>query len=122
MWSTFFRDGGFGMIPTSVFGFVLVLSAALCVLRPERRCVMITAALTLLTLSAGALGTCIGVAKSLHYLPAVTDVQLRFTIAGLGFAESLNNLVLALVLVVFSALLLTIAAARAAVHTRDARA
>lgn len=122
MWSTFFRDGGFGMIPTSVFGFVLVLSAALCVLRPERRFVHITAALAVLTLSAGALGTCIGVTKSLHYLPGVADVQLRFTVAGLGFAESLNNLVLALMLLTLSALLLTVSAARAAAMPNPTRA
>lgn len=37
MWADFYQNGGWGMYPTTVFGFVLILSAVLLVLRPERR-------------------------------------------------------------------------------------
>ncbi len=117
MWTTFFRDGGVGMYPTALLGFVLVLSAALCVLRPERRFVTVSAALAALTLSSGALGTCVGIVHSFHYLPGVRDVDQRLTIAALGCAESLNNLVLSLILVTFAALLIAVAATRSALRS-----
>ena len=120
MWTTFFRDGGWGMYPTSIFGFFLVIAGVLCLLRPERRFVAPTLCLAALTLSAGALGTTIGFVTSFHYLPQVRDVSQRFTIAALGCAESLNNLVLALILVTFSALLGSLAAVRAAFSTPSA--
>jgi hypothetical protein len=120
MWTTFFRDGGWGMYPTSIFGFFLVIAGVLCLLRPERRFVAPTLCLAALTLSSGALGTTIGFVTSFHYLPQVRDVSQRFTIAALGCAESLNNLVLALILVTFSALLGSLAAVRAAFSTPSA--
>lgn len=117
MWTTFFRDGGWGMYPTSIFGFFLVIAGVLCLLRPERRFVAPTLCLAALTLSSGALGTTIGFVTSFHYLPQVRDVSQRFTIAALGCAESLNNLVLALILVTVTALLGSLAAVRAAFST-----
>ena len=45
MWTTFFRDGGFGMYPTALFGFLLVASGVLCLLRPERRFVLLALSL-----------------------------------------------------------------------------
>ncbi len=50
MWANFFRDGGWGMYPTSLFGFVLVAASVLLVLRPERRYVRLVASLGALTL------------------------------------------------------------------------
>ena len=120
MWTTFFRDGGWGMYPTSIFGFFLVIAGVLCLLRPERRFVAPTLCLAALTLSSGALGTTIGFVTSFHYLPQVRDVSQRFTIAALGCAESLNNLVLALILVTLTALLGSLAAVRAALSTSSA--
>ncbi len=117
MWTTFFRDGGWGMYPTSIFGFFLVIAGVLCLLRPERRFVAPTLCLAALTLSSGALGTTIGFVTSFHYLPQVRDVSQRFTIAALGCAESLNNLVLALILVTVTAMLGSLAAVRAALST-----
>jgi hypothetical protein len=106
------------MYPTSVFGFLLILAAALCLFRPERRFVPVTLSLGILTLSSGALGTVIGIVMSFHYLPMVPDVNQRFTIAALGCAESLNNLVLALLLVTLSSMLAAVGAARAALTQR----
>lgn len=120
MWTTFFRDGGFGMYPTSLFGFLLVLSAALCVLRPERSFAAVSGALSALTLSSGLLGTAVGIVTTFHYLPNVPEADRRFTIAALGCAESLNNVVLALILLCVSALLLSIAAVRNVVREVNA--
>lgn len=113
MWTTFFRDGGWGMYPTSLFGFFLVMCAVLCVIRPERRFVPLLACLAVMTACAGVLGCCVGMVTTFHFLPRVA-LEQRLTIAALGCAESLNNVVLAMMLVVLSALISAVAAARAA--------
>lgn len=115
MWNTFFRDGGWGMYPVTVFGLLLVAAAVLCVLRPERRFARIAGVLGVATLCAGFLGTSVGFIMSFRYLSQV-PVEQRFTIAALGCAESLNDTVLALMLVVFSSLLGAVAATRAALR------
>ncbi len=120
MWNTFFRDGGWGMYPTSIFGFLLVAAGVLCVLRPEKRFVPLLVSLGVMTLGAGFLGCTVGLVTSFHYLPRVA-VEQRFTIAALGTAESLNNVVLALMLVVLGALLSALASVRFALSVRPER-
>lgn len=115
MWSTFFRDGGWGMYPVTVFGLLLVATAVLCVLRPERRFARIAGILGVATFCAGLLGTSVGFIMSFRFLSQV-PVEQRFTIAALGCAESLNDTVLALILVVLASLLGAVAAARAALR------
>jgi hypothetical protein len=112
MWANFFRDGGWGMYPTSIFGFLLVAAAVLLVLRPERRFVALVVSLGLLTLGAGVLGTTVGVVNTFRYLLKVPAAE-QLQIATLGCAESLNNFVLALMIAVLAALLASIAALRA---------
>lgn len=114
MWTHFFRDGGWGMYPTTLFGFLLVASGVLVVLRPERRYVPLVLTLGALTASSGVLGFATGLVATFRYLPRVPEVDQRFTIAALGCAESLHNLVLALILVTLTALLGAVAAARVA--------
>ncbi len=118
MWSTFFRDGGWGMYPTSIFGFLLVAAGVLCLLRPERRFVPVMLSLGVLTLMSGLLGFSVGMVTTFHFLPRVADVSQRFTIAALGCAESLNNVVLALIIVTLTSLLGVLAAVRAAFFGR----
>ena len=113
MWDTFFHDGGWGMYPTSLFGLLLLASAGLYVLRPERRFVPLVWSLGVATFGAGLLGTSVGIVKSFHYLPQVVP-ENRLTVGALGCAESLNNLVLGLMLVVVAALIASIGALRAA--------
>ena len=112
MWASFFRDGGFGMYPTSLFGFALIASAGLLVLRPERRFVHLVGVLGLLTMGAAVLGTTVGIINTFRYIMTVPASD-QFEIAALGCAESLNNLVLGLMLGVLAALLGSIAAFRA---------
>jgi len=112
IWANFFRDGGFGMYPTAIFGFFLIASAVLLVLRPERRFVALVASLEVLTIGSGVLGTTMGLINTFRYLARVPAAD-QFKIAAIGCAESLNNMVLALIIGVLAALLASIAAARA---------
>ena len=121
MWANFFRDGGWGMYPTSLFGFVLVAASVLLVLRPERRYVRLVASLGVLTLGAGILGASVGIINTFRYLATVPAAE-QFQIAALGCAESLNNVVLALMLIVLTALLGSVAAFRASRATPVAAA
>ncbi len=113
MWSTFFRDGGWGMYPTALFGFVFVASGFLYLFRPEARFAPIVLCSGVLTMAAGLLGTSVGIVKTFHYLPEVAPSE-QLAIAGLGCAESLNNLVLALILTVATALLTWVGVVRSA--------
>jgi hypothetical protein len=120
MWNDFFRDGGWGMYPTTLFGFFLVASAVLLLLRPERRWVPLVVSLGVMTFGAGLLGTATGLINTFRYVQKV-PLPDQVQIASLGCAESLNNVVLALVIVVFSTLLATVAALRASLVPRAAR-
>jgi hypothetical protein len=113
MWTSFFRDGGWGMYPTAIFGFALIAASVLLALRPERRFAVLVGTLGLLTLGAGVLGTATGLITTFRYLARVPEAD-QFKIAALGCAESLNNLVFALMLGVLATLLASIAALRAA--------
>ncbi len=111
MWADFYQNGGWGMYPTTLFGFFLVASGVVLVLRPERRYVHLVTSLGLLTLGSGALGCSVGFISTFRYLQNVAPNE-QVKIAALGAAESLNNAVLALIIVVFTTLLVAIAAFR----------
>ena len=113
MLSSFFHDGGWGMYPTGVFGFLLVASGVLLLLRPERRFVPLVLSLGVVTLGCGGLNCCVGIVNSFHYLGQVPPAN-QLHIAALGCAESLNNVVLALILVVLTSFIASLAALRAA--------
>jgi hypothetical protein len=97
-----FAQGGPGMIPTAIFGLLLVGVSLLYAVRPEKRFVPLLVSTTALTLVAGAFGFVSGVIKSIAAMGETTD--LRFPILGTG--ESLNNVALALGLI-FAAMLAT---------------
>ncbi|MBE2248128.1 MAG: hypothetical protein IAE78_01185 [Myxococcus sp.] len=105
----FFTEGGVGMYPTLVFGFALVAAAALSIPHPHHR--WLTFVLGALTATSGVLGTCLGLINTMKYVArAAPDVQLGA--GATGVAESLNNLVLAAVLVILALLLSTMAAVK----------
>ena len=112
MWSTFYEAGGWGMYPTSLFGFLLVAASVVLLLRPERRFVPLVLGLGVVTLGSGVLSFCVGVVNTLHYLRRIAPEE-QFKIAAIGCAESLHNVVLALMLTVLAALLASIGAFRA---------
>lgn len=113
MWSHFFSDGGFGMYPTALFGFLLITVSILWMIRPERRAGSLVAALFVGTIGSGVLGTATGLINTFRYLQHVPLAE-QVAIGAQGGAESLNNLVLAMLLVVPSALMVAIAALRSA--------
>ena len=104
VWDNFYYNGGYGMYPTTLFGFVLILVACLHVLRPEGRYLPIVVTTACLTLAAGFLGTFTGLMVVLRFVEHVEAAdQLRVAI--LGFVEAINNLVLGLILAMLGGLI-----------------
>ena len=104
MWENFFEAGGWGMYPTMVFGFLLLATTVLHALRPEPRFQRLVNTLGVLTITAGLLGTAVGICNTAHYIGHVPrEDQLRILAA--GCEESLHNLVLALMIIAIAALI-----------------
>ena len=112
MWSDFFTAGGWGMYPTLIFGFLSVATGVLYLLRPERRFVALVISCGITALGSGLLSFCVGVGNTLRYLEQVKPEE-QIQVAALGFQESLNNVILALILLVFTAMFATLGALRA---------
>lgn len=104
MWKDFYANGGWGMHPVAIFGFLLVAAGILYVLRPEDRFLKLVIALGVATFGAGVLGTSVGVCNSAHFLPEVPKPE-QLQILALGVEESLHNLVLALMILVPASLI-----------------
>ncbi len=115
MWSNFYEEGGWGMYPTSVFGFLLLGVAMLIALRPERRFFPAALCLAGMTLGSGALGCSMGLVNTFAYIHKVQPVE-QLAIIAAGSSESLNNVVLALIVFVLSALVAGVGAARVALN------
>lgn len=107
-----FKNGGWGMIPTALFGVLLVVAALRYAASPEKRFVPLQVSLGLLTLAAGGLGFTTGLIKSLTYMAQMPDDKRWIWLVGMG--ESLNNLALAFGLVVIAALAASVGTMRAA--------
>ncbi|HSQ63289.1 MAG TPA: hypothetical protein VLM85_08735 [Polyangiaceae bacterium] len=111
MWSNFYAAGGWGMYPTSLFGFFLIAAAVLYALRPGPRSARVALTLGGVTFASGLLGTFVGFCNSMHYIPQVA-AQKQVEILALGCEESLHVTVLALILVVLAGLVAGVGAAR----------
>jgi hypothetical protein len=109
--SEFFRDGGYGMFPTLVVGLLLLATAVLYALRPSARRARVTLVLGMVTLACGLLGASAGMATSAHFIPKVAKSD-QLEILAVGFAESIHNVVLALVVVVLAGLVASFGAWR----------
>ena len=105
-----FRLGGFGMIPTFLFGVLSVVAALRYAAKPEQRQVPVQLALAGLTLSAGGLGFVTGMIKSFMAVGEVPADQRWIWLIGAG--ESLHNIALALALVTIGAMASTVGAVR----------
>lgn len=111
MWADFFAAGGWGMYPTSFFGFLLIAASALYALRPDQRMARLVVTLGIVTFAAGLLGTSVGLGNTFHYIPQVAkDEQLQ--ILALGCAESLHNAILGLMLVIVGGLVSSVGTLR----------
>jgi hypothetical protein len=112
MWQNFYAAGGWGMYPTSLFGFLSIGASALYALRLERRFARLAGALAGLTLAAGLLGATVGICNSAHYITEVPKTE-QLQILALGFEESLHDLVLALILAILGGLVAVLGLLRA---------
>ncbi len=101
--SDFFRDGGLVMFPTLALGFLVAASAALTAFRSIRYGPL-AAVLAGVTLASGLLGTALGVINTFRFVARLGEGE-ALKVAATGLAESTNNLVLALVILIPSGLL-----------------
>lgn len=126
IWGDFFYEGGLGIYPTALCGFLLVAAACLLALRPERRFVPLVVSLGLLTLGSGLFATWVGYLKCFHgVVNAAKSGAFAATGSAMpamvleGIAQASHCFVLALCLVVSALWLASIAAWRAS-RTRAA--
>lgn len=108
---TFFTQGGWGMYPTALFGFFMVLAAVLFLIRPERRTLLLVGSTGVTALASGMLSFATGLLNTFRYLESVAPED-QLLIAALGTAESLHNVVLALILIVVSSLIASVGVLR----------
>jgi hypothetical protein len=112
-----FQAGGFGMIPTLLFGFFLVAVSVRYATNPTRRLVPLLFALGILTLSAGALGFVVGFIKSVSAVAESSGD--RPVLALLGAGEAANCIALALLLVTLASIAASAGALRIARRATD---
>lgn len=111
MWKNFFENGGFGMYPTSLFGFLMIAVAVLYVMKPQAKTARLAFVLGLVTFAAGLLGAFVGMCNTFHYLPKVAQPE-QLQVMALGCEESLHNVVLALMLVIVGGLIASVGTQR----------
>jgi len=97
-----FHEGGWGMYPTLIFGFVMLSVAVKYAVTPAKRFVPLLVALGVLTLSSGTLGFVTGLIKSISAVREANLQNLMFPLLGAG--EALHNVGLALMCLVLAAL------------------
>ncbi len=108
----FFAEGGFGMFPTAIFGLFFFALAVLHAMRPDRKLGTVVVLLGAITIGAGLLGLCMGLSSTTRYLSQVPPADQLIVFAA-GTSESLNNLILALLVFIPSGLVGAIGAYRA---------
>ena len=109
----FIEAGGLGMIPTLAFGLLFLAVGIAQALLPARRLLTLFLILGLVVFVMGVLGTTMGFIQTFMAVPKLPPAEQYGTML-LGLAESLHNLLLALVFVVLSTLILAGGALRAA--------
>ncbi len=98
-WDNFYEVGGWGMYPTTFFGFLLLLSACIYMFRPERRFLPVVVTTGILTFSAGLVATFSGLKIGFTYVQYV-DPGKAAQVAALAVAHASSNIVFALILVI----------------------
>lgn len=114
IWDVFFEAGGWGMYPTLMTGFLALTSGGLYALRPEPRRVWLVVSLAAATLGSGLLSTTTGLVNTAYHAGSSrVEAGARLAVLIQGTAESLHNLVLTWMVLVVTALLMSIGALRA---------
>lgn len=107
-----FRAGGWGMLPTTVVGLLLIVVAVLYAIRPERRRLPLVLSLSLLTLLCGCLGFLSGVISTLRMAADGELDKPASVIVMSGTSESLFNLLLALAILALAMIIVADGALR----------
>src|SRR5687767_4069989 len=94
VWDNFYESGGWGMYPTTLFGFILVLVACLYAIRPEPRYMPVVLTTGAITGAFGVMGMVTGLMHVFRYVQYVGAEDVGKVIA-LGCAESVVNVVFA---------------------------
>jgi hypothetical protein len=115
IWDNFYAAGGFGMYPTTFWGFLLLVYAGLYILRPQQRYLRAVAILAFMTLASGAFGTALGCIMAFRYAAAVAP-ELAARSAAYGAAEALHVVVLALLLVIVGGMMTGVGSRRHALR------
>jgi len=102
-----YHQGGWGMYPTTFFGFVLIAAAVRYLRNPERRRTLLLKHLNVLVALSGMLGFFTGVIKTFTNLPSD-----QLYIAFIGVGESLNNVGLALCMMILARIITAFGAAK----------
>jgi hypothetical protein len=102
-----FHAGGWGMYPTTLFGLVLLAFAVKYARDPNRRRLFLLRQLTVLVALSGTLGFVMGVIRTFMNMESE---QLHIAFIGVG--ESLNNIALALCMMILSRIIMAFGAAR----------
>jgi hypothetical protein len=111
VFDNFYESGGWGMYPTTLFGFALVLIACLYALRPEPRFVPLVLTTGCLTIAWGIMGMATGLMHVFRYVQYVGPED-AIKIAALGCAESVINVVFALLIVNLAGLAMLVGVVR----------
>lgn len=96
-----FHQGGWGMYPTLFFGALSIAAAAAYARSPDARRLKLSMLLSVVTMLAGLLGFTTGLMTTLG---ASDGLPNQIELIAAGTFESLNNVALALILLVFSGL------------------
>ena len=105
VWDNFYEAGGYGMYPTTLFGFILVLAACLYCLRPEKRFFAVAVTSGVLTVASGILGTFTGLMVVFTYVRYVEPADAA-QVAVVGSAQAFANIVFALVLAILAGMVM----------------
>jgi hypothetical protein len=109
--------GGWGMYPTTLMGILLLIGAVYYARKPEKRYLPVVVSLSVLTFLSGTLGFVTGVIKSIQSATNGTFEGNPQDITLEGVGESLNNVGLALVLLVLATILVTVGTLKASRKT-----
>ena len=112
--SEFMEAGGLGMYPTLAFGLLLTGLGVAHAVRPGRRLMTLFIIHGFVVMALGSLGTIMGFIQTFYAVPRLPEVEQYPTML-MGLAESLHNLMLALIFIVLPTLILSAGALRAAI-------
>jgi hypothetical protein len=106
-----FRLGGWGMYPTAIVGFVLVIAAGRYAWSPTRGRLGFIGALSALAVLTSALGFVTGIIKTTTSAGQLMEPERSGTLV-IGFGESLVNVGFGLTLLVLTAIAVTVGLGR----------